>query len=82
MVLVTAPEELKVARYVQRVVGAHGSQAERKRAAADALRRLARQIPDSEKIPLVDSIIENDRSLVLLRRRAQDVFRQMCASHP
>jgi dephospho-CoA kinase len=79
MVLVTAPEELKVARYVERVLVADGSEETRARAAADARRRLAAQIPDSEKLPLCDFVIENNRTLVLLRRRALEVFAQLRA---
>ncbi len=79
VVLVTAPEELKIARYVQRVLKGSGSDDDRERLAGDARRRLAAQIPDSEKIPLADFVIENNQSLVLLRRRSLAVYEQLRA---
>ena len=46
IVLVTAPDDIKIARYAARI-GAPGSA--RKAAEADARLRLAHQIPDAEK---------------------------------
>jgi dephospho-CoA kinase len=79
MVLVTAPEELKIARYVRRVLASGATAEEQERVAADARRRLAAQMPDQEKAPLCDHVIQNDRTLVLLRRRAQEVYRLLRA---
>jgi dephospho-CoA kinase len=79
IVLVSAPEELKVARYVHRVLGSGDADEARARVASDARRRLAAQIPDEEKIPLADFVIENNTTLVLLRRRAIEVFRRLRA---
>lgn len=56
ILLVTAPESEKIARFIQRT----GLPAE------EAQRRLALQIPDSTKRPLADYIIENDGSLAHL----------------
>ena len=74
LVLVTAPDELKIARYVSRVAPPGATPATREQLAADARSRLAAQIPDAEKIPFCDFVIENTQSLVLLRRRAQAVL--------
>jgi dephospho-CoA kinase len=86
LVLVTAPDDLKVARYVARVAPPEtrpgtrpdtrpdATQELRARLAADARARLAAQIPDAEKIPLCDYVIENTETLVLLRRKAQAVL--------
>jgi dephospho-CoA kinase len=74
VVLVTAPEEVKIARYVARVAPPAATPDTRARLAADARSRLAAQIPDSEKMPLCDFVIENTQTLVLLRRRAQAVL--------
>ena len=49
IVLVTAPDEVKIARYVTRM--SQGATSPRD-LEADARARLAAQIPDSEKIPL------------------------------
>ena len=74
LVLVTAPDELKIARYVARTASPDADDATRAALARDARARLAAQIPDSEKIPLCDFVIENTRTLVLLRRQAQSVL--------
>ena len=61
VLLVTAPDEVKIERYVKRVLAAEPGHS-RERAAEverDARARLARQIPDAEKIPLCDGVIDN-----------------------
>jgi dephospho-CoA kinase len=77
LVLVTAPEALRVERFVRRVAGPHATPAEQARLRADALRRIAAQLPDDWKRPRCDYIIDNDRTLVLLRRRALEVLRAL-----
>ncbi len=77
IVLVTAPEELKVARYVARVAPPGADQATRAALAADASRRLAAQLPDANKVPMADYILPNTRTLVLLRRAALEVLRAL-----
>jgi dephospho-CoA kinase len=56
VVLVTAPDEAKIARYVDRV---SPSTANREAAEADARSRLAHQIPDSGKADRADYVLEN-----------------------
>jgi dephospho-CoA kinase len=56
VVVVTAPDELKVARYGARV---SPDPAGREAAAADARRRLEHQIPDAEKAARADYVVEN-----------------------
>ncbi len=56
VVLITAPDDVKIARYAARI-GPSGPA--RKAAEADARLRLARQIPDAEKASLADYIIDN-----------------------
>jgi dephospho-CoA kinase len=56
-VLVTAPDELKIARYASRISASNP--AARQAAEADARLRLAHQMPDSEKIPRASYILEN-----------------------
>ena len=74
LVLVTAPDALKIARYVARVAPAGADEPTRQAIERDARARLGAQIPDAEKIPLCDYVIENNSTLVLLRRRAQAVL--------
>lgn len=74
IILVTAPDDLKIARYVARTAPPGADAAVREALAGDAQRRLAAQIPDAEKAPFCDFIIENTSTLVLLRRRVQAVL--------
>jgi dephospho-CoA kinase len=59
IVLVTAPLETRIARFLAR----SGVQADQEALRADAEARIASQIPDEEKIPLCDFIIDNSASL-------------------
>ena len=56
VVLVTAPDELKIARYAARV---SPSGPAREAAIADARVRLAHQIPDAQKAAMSDYVIDN-----------------------
>lgn len=63
LILVTAPEAVKLARFVARVTaGRKISDAERAAIEADGRARMAAQIPDAEKAPLCDYVIENSGS--------------------
>lgn len=74
LVLVAAPRAVRVERFVLRVGGADAGEAERARLREDARRRMAAQLPDEWKRPRSDYVIENDRTLVLLRREALRVL--------
>lgn len=64
IVLVTAAEETRIARYVERVAaGEEITDARRQELADEARRRLARQMPDEEKESLSDFVLPNDGSL-------------------
>lgn len=70
VVVVTAPDDVKIGRYVARVSpGAWSDQA-----AADARSRLARQLPDAEKIARADYVIENTGDLTLLHQAAAAIW--------
>jgi dephospho-CoA kinase len=61
IILVTAPEQVKIARFVQRCAGEGELTAERRSELEDeARRRLARQVPDDRKMALCDYILTND----------------------
>jgi dephospho-CoA kinase len=64
VVLVTAPDEEKIARYVAR---ACPNGVDHEKAEADARSRLAHQMPDSEKIPRADYLLENTGDTETLR---------------
>jgi dephospho-CoA kinase len=61
VVLVTAPEEMKVARFIVRASkGAVIDEAERAASEAEARRRLAQQMTDEKKASLSDYVLTND----------------------
>lgn len=74
LVLVTAPDELKTARYIARTAPPDADETTRQALARDARARLAAQISDAEKSPFCDFVIDNTATLVLLRRQAQAVL--------
>lgn len=61
LVLVTAPDAVKIARYVARAPGGDTVALD-----AEARRRLARQIPDEEKVGKVDWVLRNEGSVAEL----------------
>ena len=71
VVLVTALDEAKIARYVARMdpVGANREAAE-----ADARSRLAHQIPDSEKALRADYLLENTGDIEALRLQVGELW--------
>ncbi|HEY2469976.1 MAG TPA: dephospho-CoA kinase [Terracidiphilus sp.] len=70
IVLVTAPDEEKIARYVARV----GRDENREKAETDARSRLEHQIPDREKIGRADYILENTGDLGALRSQVESLW--------
>jgi dephospho-CoA kinase len=71
VVLVAAPDELKIARYVAKV----SPQPEGRAAAeADARARLARQIPDAEKLPRADFVIDNSGEIPALESQVDALW--------
>jgi dephospho-CoA kinase len=64
LILVTAPEELKVARFVARSsIGRVISSEQRSTLEAEAYRRIAQQIPDEQKTALCDYVLTNSGQL-------------------
>jgi dephospho-CoA kinase len=74
VVVVTAPDEVKVARYVARIAP---DRAARPAAEADARRRLAHQIPDAEKAAQADYVIENNCDIAALSTQVQLVWQRL-----
>ncbi len=61
LILVTAPEEIRIERFVRRcAAGGPMTESQRMEAEAEASRRMARQIPDERKIALCDYVLSND----------------------
>lgn len=74
IIVLTAPDEVKIARYAGRVAEAGPA---RDAAVRDARIRLARQMPDAEKAARADFVIENTGDLAALRARVETVWRKL-----
>jgi dephospho-CoA kinase len=70
LILVTVPDEVKIARFVARVVAHDGAQ-------ADARARIAAQIPDTEKAARCDYVIDNTGSLEATRAEVERVYGEL-----
>jgi dephospho-CoA kinase len=78
-ILVTAPEALRIARYVARIGGPDADAATRAALEEEARQRMAAQMPESEKMRLSDTIIRNDASLEDVTRQTEAVYRELRA---
>lgn len=67
VVLVTAPDDLKIERFLARILPAGAPAGERARAERDARARLAAQLPDSVKMTRCDAVIDNSGTLEATR---------------
>ena len=75
LILVTAPEEVRLARYIARVTeGKPLLEEQRKALEEDGRRRIAMQIKDEEKIPFCDFVIENSGAMKEVEARAEQVL--------
>ena len=72
LILVTASEANKIARFCQRSGGSPGGVLE-----AEARRRLAQMLPDEQKIQLVDYVIHNDGTLAQLSIEVDAIWQQL-----
>jgi dephospho-CoA kinase len=73
VVVVTAPDDLKVARYAARVsAGGAGREA----IEADARERLLHQVPDAEKASQADYVIDNSGDMDALREQVRALWLQ------
>jgi dephospho-CoA kinase len=75
IILVTAPEEVKIARFVARCAGGEAITAERRgKLEAEARSRLAQQIPDEQKSALSDYVLTNGGSLAELEWQVDQLW--------
>jgi dephospho-CoA kinase len=74
IIVLTAPDEVKIARYAARIAEPGPARAA---AARDARVRLARQIPDGEKAARADFVIENTGDIDALRRQVIAVWQTL-----
>lgn len=95
VLLVTAPEPLRIERYVRRILDSPSRpsaiadeaalQAAREAAVADARARMRRQMRDEEKIPLADFVLVNDGPLDALLAQTDILWKKLqaeSAAHP
>jgi dephospho-CoA kinase len=71
IVLVTAPDALKLQRFLTRVLPADATAEQRAQAEQDARARLAAQLPDTVKIPRSDYVIDNAGDRDATRRQVE-----------
>jgi dephospho-CoA kinase len=76
VVVITAPDELKIQRYAARI---SPSPAGRAAAEADARVRLAHQIPDAEKAARADYVLDNTGDEVALRVQVEALWQRLQA---
>jgi dephospho-CoA kinase len=76
VVVVTAPDELKIARYALKICPSGEG---REAVEADARRRLAQQVPDAEKAARADYVLENAGDPSALRAQVVDLWPRLKA---
>jgi dephospho-CoA kinase len=75
IILVTAPEEVKIARFVARSAASEAMTEERRaELEAEARRRLAQQIPDEQKSALCDYVLTNGGALTELEWQVDQLW--------
>jgi len=77
IILVTVPDEVKIARYLARMAN---STAPAHDPEADARARLAAQIPDREKLSHCDYVIRNDGTLEETEEQVKRIFAELSAA--
>jgi dephospho-CoA kinase len=76
IIVLIAPDEVKIARYSARIAPSGPA---RESAVRDARIRLDRQMPDSEKAARADFVIENSSDFSALRTEVEDIWNQLSA---
>jgi dephospho-CoA kinase len=71
IIVVTAPDDLKVARYAGRV---SPNAANRTAVEVDARNRLAHQVPDAEKAAQADYVLDNSGDIAALRAQVEALW--------
>ncbi len=75
IIVVTAPDELKIKRYAARIQAANGGGGFSLEAIeADARNRLAHQVPDAEKAAQADDVLDNSGDMEALRAQVRALW--------
>lgn len=82
VVLVTAPDAMKITRYVNRILATEPGHSASRAAEVerDARERLEKQIPDAEKIPLCDAVIDNSGAAEATRTQVEHIAEELLAA--
>ena len=75
IILITAPDDLKIQRFVGR--SADRGRGDPATLAQEARKRLATQIPDAQKAPLSDWVIDNSGDIEEIRATVADIYAQL-----
>jgi len=76
LILVTVPDEVKIARFVARIMTSE-DETRREALILDARARLAAQIPDQEKAARCNFVIDNTGSLGETRAVVKEIYREL-----
>ncbi len=75
IIVVTAPDELKIHRYAARIQAASGGgRVSLEAIEADARNRLAHQVPDAEKAAQADDVLDNSGDMEALRAQVRAIW--------
>jgi dephospho-CoA kinase len=77
LILVVVPDEVKIARFVSRMMANDGRDSRREALVQDARARMAMQIPDQEKAGRCEYVIDNSGSIEQTRRRVEEIYREL-----
>jgi dephospho-CoA kinase len=77
LILVVVPDEVKIARFVSRMMANDGTDSRREALMQDARARMAAQIPDQEKAGRCEYVIDNSGSLVETRTVVEEIYREL-----
>ena len=77
LILVTVPDEVKIARFVSRMMASDGPESRREALTQDARARMAVQIPDQEKAGRCEYVIDNSGSLLETRTVVEEIYREL-----
>ncbi len=71
IIVITAPDAVKIARYTARIAPTN---ANREAIEADARNRLAHQVPDAEKAAQADYVLDNSGDIAALRAQVESLW--------
>src|ERR1700678_944952 len=77
LILVVVPDEVKIARFVSRMMANDGPDSRCEALMQDARARMAAQIPDQEKAGRCEYVIDNSGSIEKTRKWVEEIYREL-----